>query len=202
MAARSSGDSVIAVSGFLGSLAKEKKWTGPAAALLGFLEGSFVVFPMEPLFIPMMAARHKRAWIVALWLLAGNVAGGMLMYAFGAFLLEPVTEPLIEALGLKEEYEQATEDLNENAFTALFLVGVTPFPFQVGTAAAGAAGVPLAIFAAAVTLSRGVRYLALSGLVMLVGTRANAFIERHERAIFIAGVGLFILLGTLTFAMK
>ncbi len=189
------------MSGLLGSLANEKQWTGPASALLGFLEGSFVVFPMEPLFIPMMAARHKRAWVVALWLLAGNVAGGLLMYAFGAYLLEPVAQPLIDTLGLQDEYDQATEDLNENAFMALFLVGVTPFPFQVGTAAAGAAGVPLAVFTAAVSLSRGIRYLALAGIVMAIGSRASTFIQRHERAIFIAGAALFIVIGGYMLAM-
>ncbi len=183
------------MSGLLKSLSKEKRWTGPAAGALGFLEGSFVVFPMEPLFIPMMAARHARAWIVALWLLVGNVLGGLLMYGVGAFLLEPVAEPLFRVLGVEGRYEQASADIENNAFTSLFLVGVTPFPFQVGTAAAGAIGVSVPVFLAAVSLSRGVRYMALAGLVMLIGARAREFIERHERAIFIAGAMLFVVLG-------
>ena len=183
------------MSGFLKSLSKEKKWTGPAAGILGFLEGSFVVFPMEPLFIPMMAARHARAWIIALWLLFGNVMGAMLMYGVGAFLLEPVAEPLFRLLGVVREYEQASADLEANAFTSLFLVGVTPFPFQVGTAAAGAIGVALPVFLAAVSLSRGIRYMALAGLVMIIGSRARGFIEGHQRAIFIAGLVLFVVLG-------
>ncbi|MAW80412.1 MAG: hypothetical protein CMI63_09245 [Parvularcula sp.] len=182
------------MSGFLKSLSEEKKWTGPAAGVLGFLEGSFVVFPMEPLFIPMMAARHARAWIIALWLLFGNVMGAVLMYAVGAFLLEPVAEPLFQFLGVEQEYQKASSDLEENAFTSLFLVGVTPFPFQVGTAAAGAIGVALPVFLAAVSLSRGIRYMALAGLVMVIGARARGFLEDHERAIFIAGLVLFVLL--------
>lgn len=182
------------MSGFLKSLSEEKKWTGPAAGVLGFLEGSFVVFPMEPLFIPMMAARHARAWIIALWLLFGNVMGAVLMYAVGAFLLEPVAEPLFQFLGVEQEYRQASSDLEQNAFTSLFLVGVTPFPFQVGTAAAGAIGVALPVFLAAVSLSRGIRYMALAGLVMVIGARARGFLEDHERAIFIAGLVLFVLL--------
>ncbi len=182
------------MSGFLKSLSEEKKWTGPAAGVLGFLEGSFVVFPMEPLFIPMMAARHARAWIIALWLLFGNVMGAVLMYAVGAFLLEPVAEPLFQFLGVEQEYQKASSDLEENAFTSLFLVGVTPFPFQVGTAADGAIGVALPVFLAAVSLSRGIRYMALAGLVMVIGARARGFLEDHERAIFIAGLVLFVLL--------
>ncbi len=147
----------------------------------------------------MMAARHGRAWIIALWLLVGNVMGGMLMYGAGAFLLEPVAEPLFQLLGVEEEYEQASADLEENAFETLFLVGVTPFPYQVGTAAAGAAGVSLPVFLAAVSLSRGIRYMALAGLVMVIGSRARNFIERHELEIFIAGIVTFVLLGAWIF---
>lgn len=178
--------------GFITSLTREKRWTGPAAAVLGFLEGSFVVFPMEPLFIPMMAARHRRAWVLALWLLAGNVLGALLMYAFGALLLEPVMEPLIRFLDLQSEYDRARSDLKKHGFVSLFLVGITPFPFQVGTAAAGAVNLALPVFIAAVTVSRGIRYMALAALVMLIGTRSQALIERHERAIFTAGVLLFV----------
>lgn len=180
---------------FLTSLSREKKWTGPAAAVLGFLEGSFVLFPVEPLAVPMMAARLSRAWVVSLWMLAGNVLAGLLMYALGALLFEPVIEPLLRAFAVEDDYARASESLRENAFLALFVVGVTPFPFQAGTAAAGAAGVSLPLFVAAVTLSRGIRYLALAGLVMLVGSRAPGLIERHERTIFIAGVVLFIAIG-------
>lgn len=190
------------MSGILKSLSEEKKWTGPAASALGFFEGSFVIFPMEPLFIPMMATRHRRAWVVALWLLGGNVLGAVLMYAAGAFFLEPVAEPLFRLLGVEQEYEQASADLEENAFISLFLVGVTPFPFQVGTAAAGAVGVPLAVFLAAVSLSRGIRYMALAVLVMVIGSQARDFIERNERAILLYGVLLFILLGAATIFLK
>jgi hypothetical protein len=41
--------------------------------------------------------------------------------------------------------------------------------------------------------------MALAGLVMLIGSRARDFIERHERAIFIAGIVLFVVLGAWIF---
>lgn len=178
--------------GFIKSLTQEKRWTGPAAAVLGFLEASFVVFPMESLFIPMMAARHARAWVVALWLLAGNVPGALLMYGLGALFLEPVIEPLIRFLDLQSEYDKARADLEENGFISLFMVGVTPIPFQVGTAAAGAIKLALPVFMLAVTVSRFIRFMALAMLVMLIGTRSQSFIERHERGIFIAGALVFV----------
>jgi uncharacterized membrane protein YdjX (TVP38/TMEM64 family) len=96
---------------------------------------------------------------------------------------------------IENDYSLASLRLRENAFVALFLVGVTPFPFQVGTAAAGAAGVSLPVFIAALTISRGIRYLALAGLVMLIGSRAPGLIERDEKSIFIVGAVLFIAFG-------
>ncbi|WP_411817235.1 YqaA family protein [Hyphococcus sp. DH-69] len=182
----------LGVARYLKSLSENRKWMGPNSAFLGFLEGSFVPFPMEPLFIPMMASVHRRAWLLALWMVVGNVAGAALMYALGAMLLEPVVEPLMATLNMTEDFEEASKSLKENAFIALFTVGITPIPFQVGAAAAGAVGVLTPIFLFAVSLSRGIRYLALAGLVMLVGQRASALLKRYEKPIFIGGLLLFI----------
>lgn len=183
----------------LKSLSENRKWMGPNAAVLGFLEGSFVPFPMEPLFIPMMAAEHKRAWVLALWMVVGNVAGAVLMYGLGAWLLEPVVEPLMSSLSMEQDFEEASASLKENAFVALFTVGITPIPFQVGAAAAGAVGVLMPVFLFAVSLSRGIRYLVLAGIVMLVGRRANALLKKHERMIFVTGLLLFV--GIVAYAM-
>ena len=62
----------------------------PISVLVGFLEGSFVVVPMEPVFIPMMVMKRKQAWLVALALLLGNVLGGLLIYWLGALLADDV----------------------------------------------------------------------------------------------------------------
>ena len=171
------------------------KWAFPVAALLGFLENTIVIMAMEPLFIPMMASRGRGAWKVALALLVGNVAGGLAIYAIGAQLAEGVLQPLIAQADLQAQYEQAVTKLKENGFVALFLIGVTPFPFQVGAAAAGAANYSLPMFVIAVAISRAIRYFGLAALVMLMGQRANEFIEKHELEIFIAGALIFVAIG-------
>jgi len=179
-------------------LAAERRWTGPAAGVLGFLEGTFVVFPMEPLFIPMMAVRRAGAWWVAAWLLAGNVLGGLVMYALGAWLLDPVVRPLVSLLGLSAEYAEPSARLKEQGFEALVIIGVTPFPYQLGTAAAGAVGVGVLLFLAAVTLARGARYFALAALVAALGARSQSFLVKREKEILIAGIVLFVVLAGLT----
>jgi len=161
------------------------------AALLGFLEGSFIFFPIEPIAIPIMATRHRNAFVVALYILAGNIIGAVLMYGLGAVLTEAFIMPAFAYLGAADQYARAAAALREDGFMAIVLFGITPLVFQVGTAAAGAVGFSFPLFLAAVVLSRGVRYIALALVVAMIGVRAADFIERHESSIFIFGVILF-----------
>ena len=101
----------------------------PIAVLVGFLEGSFVVVPMEPVYIPMMVMKRKQAWLVALALLLGNVLGGLLIYWLGAVLADDLLQPMISMFGAQETYDATLQKLREDGFTTLFMIGVTPFPF-------------------------------------------------------------------------
>ena len=170
----------------------------PAAAFLGFLEGTFVLFPMEPLFLPVMIARKRGAFLIAAFLLVGNVAGAAFMYWLGANFAAPIVEPFTAWLGAETEYAQAAEQLRQDGFWTLFLIGVTPIPFQLGTAAAGAVGYAFPMFLLVVTLSRGLRYFVLAAAIVVIGARVRTLAERHEAAIFLAGVILFVALSAWT----
>ncbi|MEE2879451.1 MAG: VTT domain-containing protein [Pseudomonadota bacterium] len=163
----------------------------PLAVLIGFVENTIVVVPMEPLFVPLMALRRKTAWMVAAALLLGNVLGGLLMYWLGAALAEEAIQPLVSMLDAEDTYQQTMEKLKTDGFATLFMIGITPFPFQVGVAAAGAAGYNLVLFTLAVALSRSIRYFLLAGLVMLVGDKAEKMLKDHELELTIVGVILF-----------
>jgi len=164
----------------------------PIAALIGFVENTIVLIAMEPLFLPMMASRGRGAWRIALALLIGNVAGGLAMYSLGMWLEGPVIEPFVESVGAVDTYADAQEQLKENGFVSLFLIGVTPFPFQIGAAAAVVVGYSLIWFVVAVTLSRAIRYGWMAALVMVLGERAEEWIEKHELEIFLLGIGIFL----------
>ena len=167
-------------------------WAFPVAVLIGFLEGSFIVVPMEPVFIPLMVLKRKKAWLIAALLLLGNVIGGILMYWLGALLADDVVKPLISMFDASQGFEETARKLREDGFATLFMIGITPFPFQVGTAAAGAAGYSLPLFVAAVALSRSIRFFALAFLVMLIGERANDFLKKYEVELFVGGLVLFV----------
>ena len=163
----------------------------PISVLVGFLEGSFVVVPMEPVFIPMMVMKRKQAWLVALALLLGNVLGGLLIYWLGALLADDVIQPLISMFDAQQSYDETVRKLKEEGFTTLFMIGVTPFPFQVGVAAAGAAGFSVALFVIAVTASRSSRFLVIAFLVMLVGQRAEDVLRQYDVEILFGGLLIF-----------
>lgn len=163
----------------------------PISVLVGFLEGSFVVVPMEPVFIPMMVMKRKQAWLVALALLLGNVLGGLLIYWLGALLADDVIQPLISMFDAQQSYDETVRKLKEEGFTTLFMIGVTPFPFQVGVAAAGAAGFSVLLFIIAVAVSRSIRFLLIAFLVMLVGQRAEDVLRKYDVEILIGGLLIF-----------
>lgn len=167
-------------------------WSLPVATLIGFVENTIIVVPMEPVFLPLMVIRRKTAWLVAAALLLGNVLGGLVMYWLGAAFAEDAIQPLVSMLDAQESYDEMLAKLKNDGFATLFMIGITPFPFQVGVAAAGAAGYSIVFFTIAVALSRSIRYFALAGLVMAIGSRAERVLKEHELGLTILGGVLFI----------
>lgn len=164
----------------------------PFAAFIGFLENSIILFAMEPLFLPAMASRGREAWKIAAALLFGNFLAGLAMYFLAMWAAGPIIEPAFAMFDATETYHDLTTKLQENCFWPLFMIGVTPIPFQLGAAAAGAAGCSLVVFLAAVTISRAIRYFTEAGIIMALGERGEQWIEQHELEIFVLGLGIFI----------
>ena len=174
-------------------------WAYPVSVLLGFLEGTFIIVAMEPLFIPLMAVRVKKAWAIVASLLLGNVLGALFMYAAGALIAGSDLVPWLGGGDALATYEEMSRRLEAEGFFALFAIGVTPFPFQIGTAAAGAVDFPIWLFILAISLSRAIRYFGLALIVTLIGARARDWLEKHELEIFVGGLLIFVLFGLIVF---
>lgn len=170
-------------------------WLYPVVALIGVLEASFVLVPMEPLLIPIMAGRGQRVWLIAGVLIAGNLLAALIMYYLGANFSDIAIAPFMRFLGAEDQYAQMLDTLRQEGFWALVLVDLTPVPFQVAMAAAGAAAFPFGLFMLATLLARGTRYFLLAGLVLLIGARAQRWIDEHQVEIFAWGMALFVLTG-------
>ena len=166
-------------------------WLYPVVWLIGVLEASFVLVPMEPLLIPIMAGRGQRVWLIAAVLVLGNIVAALIMYYLGANFHDAAIAPFMRFIGAEGAYGDMLETLREDGFWALVLVDLTPAPFQVAMAAAGAAAFPFGIFLLAVLLARGTRYFLLAALVLVIGARAQRWIDEHQVEIFVWGMVLF-----------
>ena len=171
----------------------------PFAALIGFLENTLILFAMEPVYLPAMASKGRDAWQVATALLIGNLIAAFCMYALGMWAAEPLLEPLFASFDAAQSYHAITAEMETNGFWPLFIIGITPVPFQIGAAAAGAAGFSVLMFIIAVTTSRAIRYFAEAGFIMALGSRGQAFIEKHQLEIFLIGIGMFLGMGLIYF---
>ncbi len=169
-------------------------WMYPALAFLSFLENTILLFAIEPLFIPVMVARRKQAFLIAGAMVVGSLAGGLVTYWLAASLYDSAIQPFLDNMGLADTAQSVRADIEERGFIAMFIIGLTPVPFQLGTIAAGAIAMPLPLFIAAIVTARGLRYGALALLVYWVGNRAEQLIEDYQLEIFIGFGVLFVLL--------
>lgn len=161
-------------------------------ALASFLESTVVPIPLEILVAPLMVARPKSSLRVAWAIWLGCLAGAALFYLVALLLYGPVVAPALEAVGWTGALEQLRERLGEQGvFAAVFLISLTPVPFQVATLGAGASGANFAVFMAAVALSRGIRYFGLAALAWWLGPQINHILSSPKWKI---GAGAVLLL--------
>lgn len=169
---------------------------------VSFLESTFIAIPIEALVLPTMATNAKRAVWMALAMLIGCLAGSALFYAGAALLFDPVIAPLLEHAGWRDDFDRFTDQLEGDGFLALFLVGITPVPLQIGTLGAGFAGYPVTLFLLAMLLSRGIRYFGLALLAYILGRSAPEFIQTHQAKIVVFGTLLTLALYAVYAAIK
>lgn len=162
-------------------------WLG----VLAVLESTIIPVTIELFAAPLMAVT-RRPYLIAHVILVGTIVGALLGYAAGAYLNEPVIQPALAAMGWTDDYLGIKDDIERNGFWAVFLIGLTPIPFQIGTVGAGVVGYPLHLFVLAVIISRGIRYYAVALLADLLGRRAKNFIEKYQTLILFVGTAVLV----------
>jgi membrane protein YqaA with SNARE-associated domain len=141
-------------------------------AALSFLEATILPIPLETVIAPLMAAHPKRAYSIAAAIFAGCLAGALVFYLLALALYDPVVAPALDGLGLLDDFDAMRARLNdESLFWTVFLVSLTPAPFQLATLGAGAVGGSVLTFMLAVAASRALRYFGLGFLARRFGPR-------------------------------
>ena len=163
----------------------------PALCALSFAESSFFPIPVDIMIMPMVQARPKAWWRIALWASLFSVLGGIFGYFLGMMFYQSLAEPMLEWLGKTDTANTFREKIGEHGGLWVFGAGFTPFPYKVITIMSGAVPVSFGVFVAASVISRTLRFLLVAGIVRLLGETAERWMKEHF-AIFT--IGLFALL--------
>ena len=153
-------------------------------ALVSFIESSVFPVPPDALIVPMVLADRAKAWRVAIVATVFSVLGGMLGYAIGAFLFDQVGKPMLDFYGYAAKFETFRETYAHWGAWAVFIAGITPFPYKVITILSGVAGLNLPVFVVASVLARGLRFFLVSALLWKFGEPVRAFIEKRLGLLF------------------
>lgn len=162
---------------------------------LTFAEASFFPLPPETLLVPMVLARRDKAWLYASLCTVASVAGGLLGWVIGAFLLEHLAMPIVHFYHAEQTLATLQEKFRRWGVWIILLKGLTPIPYKFVTIASGMAHFALLPFLAASLVTRGVRFFLVAGLLWKFGAPIQEFLEK--RLPLVTGVFAVLLVGGL-----
>jgi membrane protein YqaA with SNARE-associated domain len=152
-------------------------------AVVSFTEASFFPLPPDPLLVPMMLAKPRRAWFYAGVCTVASVLGGLLGYAIGALLYDTIGKPILEAYKLTAAFAHFQSTFVEWGAWIIVAKGLTPIPFKLVTIACGTVHLDLATFVISCIVTRGARFFLIAALLRRYGDRARVMIDKHLHAV-------------------
>lgn len=146
-------------------------------AAVSFAESSFFPVPPDVMMVPMILARRDKAYLIALVCTLASVAGGILGYAIGYFLVD--TARSILEFFRHNAFDDFTAAYNKYGWALILVKGLTPIPFKLVTIASGLSHYPFALFVILATVTRGARFFLIAALLKRFGEPVQAFIEKR-----------------------
>ena len=150
-----------------------------ALGTVSLVESSVFPIPPDVILIPMVLADRARAWRYAFICTVTSVLGGVLGYLIGMFLFEQIGEPMLMFYGYEQKFEEFQSKYDTWGAWAVFIAGLTPFPYKVITILSGAASLDPVAFIVSSVLARGARFYLVAGLLWKYGEPIQAFIEKR-----------------------
>ncbi len=163
----------------------ESKYGFYGLLFIAFIESSFFPIPPDILLIPMVLSMRTSAFKFAFWATAASVAGGALGYGIGMFGYEMIGKPLLAFYHYQEQFEIFKTTFNEWGAWAVFVTGVTPFPYKVITITSGVTELNFGVFMLTSVAARGARFFLVAGLLYYFGAPIRGFIEKYLGPLFV-----------------
>lgn len=141
----------------------------------------------------MVIARRDQAWRMAGLATLASIIGALFGYAIGYYLYDSIGGWLINIYGLEGKARSFQDWYARYGAIVILVKGLTPIPFKLVTIASGFARYSIPSFLAAATISRGLRFFIVAGLLRRYGPPIAQFIEK--RLTLVASTCLLLVLG-------
>ncbi|MFD1745397.1 YqaA family protein [Rhizobium helianthi] len=150
-------------------------------AIIAFVESSFFLVPADVLFVPMVLARPRRAYLYAGIATAASVFGGILGWMIGHYAFAAIAKPVLTFYGKLDTFETLAGSVNwETILLLLVTSGAAHLPpIKVVTILSGVANFSLGWFILSAIAARGARFFALAWLLNRYGEEMRHFIEKR-----------------------
>lgn len=163
----------------------------PGLFLISFLDSSVLTFPVinDLLLIELCIQHPARMPVYASLAMLGSVLGCVLLF----YIAEKGGEALFHKHAGKRA--QAIHHwVVKNGFGGMLIAALLPppTPFKVFVVAAGVFEVPVASFAAAITLARAVRYFGMGYLAIRYGHEAMPYLIHHKLTVTVSLIALAV----------
>lgn len=151
-----------------------------AVYIFAIVEGIMIPIPIEAVIVPFMQLRRDILWRIAGIALAGYFTAAIAGFGVGALFYDQVGAALIEMMGWQERFVELEGFFAKHGFYAVIVLGLTPLPAQILMIGAGAFGVPVFAFCAAILIGRGARVFGAAALVYFFGDRVVRYFVRRR----------------------
>ena len=159
---------------------------------MSFAESSFFPIPVDVMLAPMCLAEREQ-WIrFASIATVFSVLGGLGGYAIGWGMFEAI-EPWLRESHYWEDFEIASQWLNDYGVWVVFAMGFSPLPYKVATIAAGVAVINLPGFFIGSLVGRAARFFLVAGLVRIGGDKFESTLSKYVERIGWATVVIIVI---------
>jgi membrane protein YqaA with SNARE-associated domain len=143
--------------------------------ILAFTEAFFNPIPVETLLIP-FCLEYKSYWLFYVFLAwIGSVIGGCFGYALGYLGEEKIVSRFFSA----KKIEKVHKYYEKYGVLTIFIAGFGPIPYKIVAVSAGLFYVNFKKFFVVSVISRGLRFLIIGYLTVLMGSYVIEFIDKY-----------------------
>ena len=161
----------------------ESGWSGTATATWEVMQSSVVPGPSGAVFAPLAVSDPPRAPRLAVWALAGAVAGGCIAYFIGLRAFDGFGRDVLSLLGVSDATLASSQAMFErHGWLLVFASTISPLSTKLTSIAAGGFGLPFAMFLPALVVGRALRFALLTVLLRFAGERLMRRLARRKGA--------------------